>query len=188
MKKELNDIYKYFSHHIRNCTATIAASVTLISYDMVPEDSNLVSEIVEASFFLDLFDAAMNICFCHILDEPCRSTSEVFKPDASLQHFIEQAKDTFRERNVNIVMNVTSPAVIMGSAYELRTLTNMIIYEILLQSSGKVDITIFKNELTIKSSEHINIPSVFDIFKNVLAAKDVHFEYNDNGCILRYTA
>jgi hypothetical protein len=159
-----------------------------MSYDMVPEDTDLVSEIVEASFFLDLFDAAMDICFHHVLGEPMLQSNEVFRPDASLLHFIEQSKSTFDERGVTMKLSISSPATIMGSANELRTLTNSVIYELLSQAKSVVKLDLRGSELTITADGTIDMPPLFGILKRVFHERGVEFDYDDTRCVLRYSA
>lgn len=185
MKNDVRAIYSYFSHHMRNSTATIATSVTLLAYRMSPDESSLINEIVEASFLLDLFDAGMDVCFSYQLDEaPTYIDSYPLEP--ALLHFMEQCKSLISERSIKLDIKTDDPAVINAHIYEIRTLSNLIIYEMILQTVGALTITLKGRKLTIDSEGFCEVPEIWSIFKSVLAARGVKFEYSECHCTLEY--
>jgi hypothetical protein len=186
MKEDILLVYKYFSHHMRNSTAMIAASVTLLSYQMDTNDEELLSEVVEASFLLDLFDAAMNICFKHLLGEHGTVTEDDFSLEATVAHFSEQMKTMLDEKNIVLTLSIEHPAVVKARAYDLKTITSIIIYEVILQAEKHLKITLKENILEIYTESFYEAPQIWKILKRVLAERRVEFNYIDNNCTLRF--
>jgi hypothetical protein len=186
MKDDLNMVYKYFSHHIRNSTSMIAASVTLLSYNMQPDDNNLAGEIVEASFLLDLFDAGMDICFRHVFGEPYKNTMDSYSIEANVIHFAEQCKAALKERSIELNVSVSNPAVIETNAHELRTLSSIVIYEMMIQAENSISMKLNGNNLEISADSFYEAPPIWKVIKQVLEVRKVIFSYADKTSTLRF--
>jgi hypothetical protein len=186
MKEDILLVYKYFSHHMRNSTAMIAASVTLLSYRMESNDEELLNEVVEASFLLDIFDAGMNICFKHLLGEHNAVSEDDFSVEATVTHFIEQMKTMLEEKGIALSLSVDNPAVVKTRAYDLKTITSIIIYEIILQSEKHLRINLKENLLEIYTESFYEAPPIWKILKRVLAERRVEFNFIDKNCTLRF--
>jgi hypothetical protein len=185
MKDDILLVYKYFSHHMRNSTAMIAASVTLLSYRMESNTEELLNEVVEASFLLDIFDAGMNICFRHLFGTNA-VTEDDFSVEATIIHFTEQVKAMMAEKNISLSLIIEDPAIVKGSAYDIKTLVSIIIYEMILQAERHITITLKKRVLEVYSESFYEAPPLWKILKQVLAERKVDFDYSDKSCTLRF--
>jgi hypothetical protein len=186
MKDNILLVYKYFSHHMRNSTAMIAASVTLLSYRMESNTEELLNEVVEASFLLDIFDAGMNICFRHLFGTPPSITEDDFSVEATIIHFTEQIKEMVEEKNISLSLSIEDPPIVKGNAYDIKTLVSIIIYEMVLQAEQHITITLKKRMLEIYTESFYEAPPLWKILKSVLAERKVDFSYSNKSCTLRF--
>ena len=186
MKNELRAIQTFFSHHMRNCTAMIAASVTLLSYRMTGDEQKLLDEVTEASFLLDLFDAGMNICYDHVFGADTINFNDDFDTVAFVNHFLDQCKTIMSERDIALDFHVTNPSVINGNSHELRVIINLIIYEIMIQASRSLVINLDKNLLTLSIDAYFSAPEVWATLKDVCKKRGIAFSYDNRGCILEF--
>jgi hypothetical protein len=171
---------------MRNSTAMIAASVTLLFYRMETNDEELLNEVVEASFLLDIFDAGMNICFKHLLGGNPPITEDDFSLEATITHFTEQMKNMLDEKNITLALSIENPAVVKASAYDLKIITCIIIYELILQTEKQIRVTLKENLLEIYTESFYEAPQIWKIFKRVLSERKVEFNHMDKTCTLRF--
>jgi hypothetical protein len=170
---------------MRNCTATIATSVTLLAYRMSPDEPALINEVVEASYLLDLFDAGMDICFSHDMGK-VPSYEDTYPLEPILLHFMDQCKSLMSERNIKLNLRIENPAIINAHVYELRTITNLIIYEMILQTAGKLSVSLKNKTITLAAEGFYDVPKVWEIFQEVLATSGVRFTYSQESCTLEF--
>ncbi len=186
MKNELRTVHNYFSHHMRNCTAMIAASVTLLSYRMTGDEQKLIDEVIEASFLLDLFDAGMDICFSHSFGAEPIGLNDDYDIEASILHFLDQCKTIMAEREIRLDLCVTDPCVVKGNAHELRTITNVIIYEMILQADKSIAIDLNKNCLHLSADAYHGAPEVWGVIKDVCKKRGIGFSFDNEGCTIEF--
>jgi len=187
MNDELRVIHAYFSHHIRNCAAMIAASVTLLSYRMTSDEQKLIDEVTEASFLLDLFDAGMNICFDHTFGLPHIDYNDDYDIEAFVRHFLDQCKTIISERDVELDFRVNNPSVVKGNSHELRIIINLIIYEMILQAIRSASIELNKNRIIVSADAYRTAPPIWGVIKNVLKIRGISFSFDDKECVLEFT-
>ena len=186
MKNKLRAIQTYFSHHMRNCTAMIAASVTLISYRMTNDERKLMDEVTEAAFLLDLFDAGMNICYDHAFGVEPINFNDKYDVEAFIRHFLDQCKNIMSERDIKLDLHISNPCIINGNSHELRVIINLIIYEMILQANSSFNVELNKNRLTLSTDTYSGAPEVWTTMKEVCKKRNITFSYDDKGCVLEF--
>jgi hypothetical protein len=186
MNDEPKIVYRYFSHHIRNSTAFIATSVTLLSYNLSEDTEDLVAGVVEASYLLDLFDAGMGICMEHYFGDAQPCLADKFEIGPSIYHFFDQIKELAAEKSIKFTINADAAGTVEASVFVLRTITSLILYEVFLQAEKEICVDV--NELYLKASadNFSTPPKVWRVYKEVLASHGVNFNYDDKGCELEY--
>ena len=185
MKNNLQTVYSYFSHHMRNCTAMIATSVTLLSHKMSNDEERLFNEVIESSFLLDLFDRGMHICFQEVFEDTTEYTDTLNLEQAVL-HFVVQCKSLMEEKGVKLNLHVGSPAMISGQVHEIRTLTNIIMYELINQTHVILTGKLINKKLTVTADGQVVVPEIWALFKQILGKHNVRFEYIKNRCVLEF--
>ena len=186
MKNELRTIYTYFSHHMRNCTAMVAASVTLLSYRMTDDEHKLIDEVIEASFLLDLFDAGMEICFAHVFDSNPASLNDNYDIEKYTLHFLDQCKNIMADRGLKLDFSMTNPCVTKGNTHELRAITNIIIYEMIFQADKSLSVELNQNRLCLTTDTCRAAPEIWKIIKDLCQKRGVSFSFDDKECVLEF--
>jgi hypothetical protein len=185
MKDDLKQIYTYFSHHVRNSTAMIATSVTLLSYKMGVDEDQLFKDVIESSFLLDLFDRAMHICFQDVFGESAEYVDELSLKQA-VCNFLEQCDSYIHEKGISVKLEMENVATIKGKVHEIRVLTNTVIYEMLKDAQDTLKLHIKGNKITIEVTKDKREPEIWGIFKRIFKKYGVQFSHNGNICSLEY--
>ena len=178
MKTELQSIYKYFSHHMRNSTAMIATSVTLLSYKMSNDEQQLFNEVIDSTSLLDLFDRGMHICFQDVFGESTEY-SDSLSLEQAVMSFIEHAASYMKEKGIAPDLHINAAAIITGKVHEIHVLTDIIIYEMLISPEKMLTIRLKKNKIQIDIGKAKKAPEIWGIFKTILLKYGVKFTDSD---------
>ena len=114
------------------------------------------------------------------------SFNDDYDTEAFTRHFLDQCKTIISEREIELDLRITDPNVIKGNSHELRVITNLIIYEMILQAIKSVTIDLNKNRLTLSADAYRSAPPVWGIMKEVLKKRGISFSFDDKGCVLEF--
>ncbi|MDR2869253.1 MAG: hypothetical protein LBV04_02275 [Deferribacteraceae bacterium] len=185
MRDDLKQIYNYFSHHMRNCTAMIATSVTLLSYKMGIDEDQLFKDVIESSFLLDLFDRGMHTCFQDVFGDSTDYSDEL-SLKLAVCNFVEQCDSYVKEKGIKLNLNIEDAAIIRGKVHEIRVLTNTIIYEMLHDAQDSFNISVKRNKIIVEVSKDKQEPAIWSIFKRIFQKYGVQLSFDGKICSLEY--
>lgn len=182
-EKNLETVYKYFSHHIRTNTSVIVATLEAINEGL--SDQSMTEMIMESGYLLDLFDRGMSVCFNHILGKEESSQPENVELGLLINLFIKNAvtKDGTCCTAITIPKNIK----IHCEPYSFKNLTQILLHETALVSRCSFKADFKGNELTIAPDHgYYEFPAVFSIFEEIYAKQEITAIYNKTSIILRF--
>jgi hypothetical protein len=182
--KQIEIVYKYFSHHIRTNTAVIVAMLEAINDGLT--DDSATSMIMESGFLLDLFDRGMSVCFNHILRKAESSSPESVNLFKLISLFIDNGMS--KESGCTADISIPQDTAIQCEPYSFKSLILILMHESALAAQSGLNIEFRDDTLKITpDSGFYENPPILEIFSEIFAKQGFHFEYNNNFFLLRFT-
>lgn len=183
----LSIVREYFSHNIRTSTAMIVASVSIFKFGLDSENDDISEIIIESSYFLDVYDKAMEIMFNYVLDKPIRNDKEVFAPLKVIEVIIENLRKTIKEQGVDIVCEFNNDITMSETnGYVLKTLLEVVLCEEIKKSDSGLTIVTEDNVITIKKHMKSSCPDIYHLFADFFKKFNIEFDFDAENTILRF--
>ncbi|MCX8084465.1 MAG: hypothetical protein N3C60_06035 [Calditerrivibrio sp.] len=186
VKKDLIDIYGYFSHNLRTCTSTIVATLEALKTGIISIDDEEMNSVYESAYIIDILDVSLNILIDHILQKKIYDSEYEVNIKTIVEKFLEEQKSliTLQEVTVNIE---AVDCRISKSGYILKYLLQLIIFEVIKISSNNLEIEISQKSLNISIEEARDaFPNIFKIIKDIFSKHGITFEYTKNNLIVEF--
>lgn len=183
LKKNLDIVYRYFSHYIRTCTSVVVAMLDVVAEGL--SDESMTAMIMESGYLLDIYDRGMSVSFNHILDK--KHETELEKVDIGLLLKLFSKNAISAESGVSISGNIDSCCVLCD-AYSFKSLLQILLQEAVASAKTDVRVTFDKNVLSIAPDNGYNeVQPIFSIFAEIFAETNIYMSYDKNKIDLRFT-
>jgi len=185
IKERYSLAYKYFSHNIRTCTATIVTMLEVIQDGLDDDISEMASYATESGFLLDIFDRGLSTCAKFIGDGVTGSTEDVINLKKLTMNFLNNV-GMLEETPEQICSSMPDDFDIKDKGYAFKNLYQIIIYEAIRYNMQAPEFEINNKEIYIKSESFFTeMSEMFGIFIEIFETLDIELGYDGDRIYMR---
>lgn len=185
--EELITVYKYFSHHIRTSTSTIVAMMEAVKDDIGDDSGEMIELVAQSGFILDLFDRGMSATFRYLIESEIEQQESKINIKKLTEHLLERTCVLNEVPFLKLDINIDSDFDVESSAYLLKSIFLIIVYEAVKNASEKLTIVGKAPLLSlISENDFTAFPEIIHIFSEMLEKVGVKLSYGKNTISMRF--
>lgn len=175
---DLKKVYSYFSHNFRTSISTIIATIEAVRLDLIDMNSDEMNSVYESAYLLDLFDTSLNICINYVADGKVDQDVSEISPVLYVQHILNEFSGFIQENGMRVQMAASSFQT-ETNEFTVKNLTQLLTSEMLrLSPTGLTISSEGASIVFIPTETFLEIPDIFETFKEILSGCSVDFIYS----------
>lgn len=186
MKKELLNVYKYFSHNLRTCTSTIVATLEALKMGLIGTDSDEMQHVYESSYIIDILDVSFSICLDYILNKSCKLSEYDLNINQLIERFLAEQKQLILLHELNVDVRGTQ-IILSKNTYVIKYFLQLILFETIKNAMNNLEIILENNSVRFILDEAKDEPNeIFSFFSDILKQGGTAFYYEKNQYVVEF--
>lgn len=186
LRKDIKEIYNFFSHNIRTFNSEIVTTIECFKLGFFKQGDGEDDLIYEAAYLLDLYDTVFNICLEDTLGDTPKINSEECDVAAITADLKKNIKGFLAESNIDMIYESTQKNLITD-LFIFKNIYKVLLYEIIKLSEANVVISLKNNILQVAHGKLLSdLPPIMGIFINILKKLNIKCTVLNNLILLEF--